>query len=277
MTGLPNERSNSDLELHGLHPYDLLQLKQAANLLEHPNLAIRFSGLMGTPIAAMVDCLPKRFQKTLSQAVRESLAKGMHLMIESIDKEQTTPRRWLHRSMVMASGATCGALGAPALVIDLPFTTCVMLRSIASIAKAEGEDLDDPAARVACMEVFALGGPYNASDHTGLGYFAVRQALAKESERVALYLAANTFREETAPVILKFLEVIAQRFGLVVGEKVAAQLVPVVGAVGGVTVNLLFMNHFQGMAHSHFTVRRLERTYGHEAVRQAYLKFKSSP
>jgi len=178
--------------------------------------------------------------------------------------------------MVMVSGATCGAFGAPALVVDLPFTTCIMLRSIAAIAKAEGEDLDDPAARVACMEVFALGSPSKADDHTSLGYYAVRQALAKESEKVVQYLVANTFREETAPVILKFLELIAQRFGLVVGEKIAAQLVPVLGAVGGVTINLLFMNHFQTMAVAHFTIRRLERQYGREAVRKEYLKITSA-
>ena len=42
------------------------------------------------------------------------------------------------------------------------------------------------------------------------------------------------------------------------------------GAMGGATVNLLFMNHFQRVAHGHFTVRRLERHYGAETVRQRY-------
>jgi hypothetical protein len=30
------------------------------------------------------------------------------------------------------------------------------------------------------------------------------------------------------------------------------------------------MDHYQDLARAHFTVRRLERTYGREVVRQAY-------
>jgi hypothetical protein len=46
--------------------------------------------------------------------------------------------------------------------------------------------------------------------------------------------------------------------------------VPVVGAVGGATVNLLFIKHFQDIAWAHFTMRRLEREYGRELVECAY-------
>ena len=38
----------------------------------------------------------------------------------------------------------------------------------------------------------------------------------------------------------------------------------------GAAVNTAFMNHFQATAHAHFTVRRLERTYGGPSVRAAY-------
>jgi hypothetical protein len=42
------------------------------------------------------------------------------------------------------------------------------------------------------------------------------------------------------------------------------------GAVGGATVNVIFMNHFQQVAQGHFTVRRLERECGPETVRLHY-------
>ena len=45
---------------------------------------------------------------------------------------------------------------------------------------------------------------------------------------------------------------------------------PVVGAVAGGVVNLLFMDHFQEVARGHFVVKRLEKTYGAEAVRATY-------
>ena len=57
-------------------------------------------------------------------------------------------------------------------------------------------------------------------------------------------------------------------------QKIAAQAVAVVGAVGGAAVNLAFIEHFQDVARGHFTVRRLERVYGAEIVRAEYDRLK---
>jgi hypothetical protein len=53
-------------------------------------------------------------------------------------------------------------------------------------------------------------------------------------------------------------------------QKIAAQTVPVVGALGGAAVNNTFIEHFQEVARGHFTVRRLERVYGKNIVRTEY-------
>jgi hypothetical protein len=45
--------------------------------------------------------------------------------------------------------------------------------------------------------------------------------------------------------------------------------------VAGAAVNLAFIEHFQNVARGHFTIRRLERAYGIEAVRSAYEQIKS--
>ena len=82
--------------------------------------------------------------------------------------------------------------------------------------------------------------------------------------------------KESAPALLSFVSRIASRFGLEVSEKVAAEMVPVAGAVGGLTLNVLFSQHFQSLAEGHFIVRRLERKYGSEAVRQDYEFVRSS-
>jgi hypothetical protein len=49
-------------------------------------------------------------------------------------------------------------------------------------------------------------------------------------------------------------------------------MIPILGAVGGASINLLFINHFQAAARGHFTVRRLERKYGEELVKREYEK-----
>jgi hypothetical protein len=81
---------------------------------------------------------------------------------------------------------------------------------------------------------------------------------------------------EGAPFLIRFLTQIASRFGVVVSQKIAAQTVAVIGAVGGAAVNLAFIEHFQDIARGHFTVRRLERVYGAETVRAEYNRLKTA-
>ena len=145
-----------------------------------------------------------------------------------------------------------------------------MLRSIADIARSEGEDLSTPDAALSCVHVFALGAPGGEGGASDNGYFAVRSMLAKTMAEAARFVAERSIVEEGAPVLIRVVTHVASRFGLVVTQKIAAQALPIVGALGGAMVNYAFIEHFQQMARGHFTVRRLERKYGHEAVRAEY-------
>ena len=98
----------------------------------------------------------------------------------------------------------------------------------------------------------------------------MRAALAKAVSEAAAYLAEKSVVEQSAPALLRLVTAIASRFGVVVSEQAAAKAVPIVGAAGGATVNVLFMGHFQDMARGHFIVRRLEARHGTEVVRAAY-------
>jgi hypothetical protein len=69
---------------------------------------------------------------------------------------------------------------------------------------------------------------------------------------------------------MRLITMVAERFGLQITEKAAAQAVPAIGAAGGALINTLFIDHFQDMARGHFIIRRLERRYGEDAVRLAY-------
>jgi hypothetical protein len=55
-----------------------------------------------------------------------------------------------------------------------------------------------------------------------------------------------------------------------VSEMAMAQLIPIVGAAGGATVNTLFIDHYQNIATGHFSLRRLERSYGKEEVQMVF-------
>ncbi|MGD1016162.1 MAG: EcsC family protein, partial [Roseiarcus sp.] len=106
------------------------------------------------------------------------------------------------------------------------------------------------------------------------GYFAVRGALAKSVSESARFLAQRGVIDGSAPVLVRLISQVAARFGVVVGEKLAAQAVPVLGAIGGAAVNVAFAEHFQTLARGHFIVRRLERAHGADAVLSAYQRLR---
>jgi hypothetical protein len=116
-----------------------------------------------------------------------------------------------------------------------------------------------------------LGGRSKDDDAAESAYYAVRIALGEAVSEAAAYVAGEA-AAEAAPALVRLIAAIAERFGVVVTEKVAAEFIPVIGGIGGAAINLAFMDHFQDMAEGHFTVRRLERKYGAELVRVEYDK-----
>ena len=166
-----------------------------------------------------------------------------------------------------------GMAGFFSAAAHCPISTIIMLRSIGDVARSEGEDLADPESALACLQVFALGTRDGETNAAESGYFAARGLLAKSVAEAARFIAERGVLAEGAPVLVRFIAQIASRFGVVVTQKLAAQAVPVIGALGGAAVNYAFIDHFQDVARAHFVVRRLERRYGKNAVRVAYEQF----
>ena len=187
-------------------------------------------------------------------------------------RQKESADRW-HKAAAAASGAIGGAFGLFALAVELPISTTILLKSIAEIARTEGEDLSTPEAMLACIEVFALGDEPGGAVAEG-GYFAARAAIAEAVSESARFLLRSGFSGGTAPVVVRLVAQLASRFGVAVTEKVAAQAVPIVGAVGGAAINAAFADHFQNVARGHFIIRRLERRCGAEAVQEEYQRLK---
>lgn len=256
-----------------LSPEDLDALRYAKDLLEHPSLSAKITNIIGAPIEKGFELLPTKWSETVTQVTRNTLEKVLDLSLMTLgDRGPKPPSNLLHRVMVAATGAGGGAFGLAALPIELPFSTTIMLRSIVDIARSEGEQIRSIDARLACIEVFALGSRSKADNATETGYFAVRAVLARSVTEAAQYIAERGLVREGAPAIARLIGEIATRFSVNVSQKVAAQAVPIVGAAGGAMVNLVFIDHFQDVARGHFTIRRLERKYGTEAVKEAYAR-----
>ncbi len=257
---------------------DLDDLKYARNLLENPGLAAKITNVVGTPIEKAFDLLPEGWAEMVGKGTRKALETAVYSALLTLRKDkggQSANR--LHKVMAAGLGAAGGFWGLPALSVELPASTTVMLRSIADIARSESHDLGDPQIQVACIEVFALGGPKASDDGAETGYFAVRAALAKAVNDAVHHIAARGVTETSAPALVRMISQVSSRFGLQVSEKVAAQSLPFLGAAGGAAINTLFIDHFQNMARGHFIVLRLEDIYGSAAVEEAYLFLNQEP
>lgn len=249
---------------------DLVELERAVRLIERPGIAARLAERVGQPVNRIVGYLPKAAHDRLYAVVKKTVWNCLEMALDALPPRQVRPPSKLVPKLITGfTGGVGGIFGMFALPFELPLTTTLMFMSIADIARYEGEDLSQLEARLACLEVFALGDRRGGRD--AVGYYAGRTVLTKLTNDVASYLVVDRgVVEASTPVMTRLLGEIVSRFGFVVSERIAAGAVPVVAAVGGAAVNMVFMEHFQRIAQGHFIVRRLERKYGAAAVQSLY-------
>jgi hypothetical protein len=260
-----------------LLPVHRRSLERAVVLLENPNFAAKVAEYAGQPIDSVLRRLPRAANDQLNRALEVAILRCLNLAIKSLEPSKRLPS--VGRASLMAgfSGGVSGFFGSAALALELPVTTTLMLRAIADLARHNGEDLSTLEARLACVEVFALGRD-SGRKRMDVGYYASRALLNKLTQDVSALLiersiarsASSAASAASSSVVNTLVSEIVTRFGLVVSERAAASAVPVLGALGGATLNVIFMNHFQRIAQGHFMVRRLERRYGSEVIRRQY-------
>jgi hypothetical protein len=261
--------ADTHTELSPSH-HKALALALAHAQLETRSFAVRLAEVAGQPLDRVLGMVPKVATKPLNLAVEAAILNCLKLAIRSLEPDaRRAPSDNLASLLAGLSGGVSGFFGFAALPIELPVTTMLMLRAIADTARHNGEDLRKIETRLACLEVFALGGG-KSPKRLDLGYYASRALLSRFAEEASALLIERGVASVSAPLVNRFLAEIVARYGVVVSERVAASALPVIGAIGGAAVNVAFMNHFQRVAQGHFTIRRLERHYGGNTVRRHY-------
>ncbi|MCP3722178.1 EcsC family protein [Paraburkholderia sp. CNPSo 3272] len=259
---------------------DLDALRRARHELETPPLGMKLAAIVGAPVEKLIARLPGVANGKVTDATQAALRKCLQLALKTLGKQgalstaeartSAKPSNLLHKFAVATTGAAGGAFGLFALPVELPVTTTLMFRSICDIARSEGENLASTDTQLQCLTVFGMGGRSAADDEADFGYFIARGALAKAVSAASSEMATKGFAAHGSTALLKLMQTVAARFSVQVSEQVAAKSIPAIGAVLGAMVNTVFIDHFQQVAHGHFTVRRLERRYGEAAVRAAY-------
>lgn len=277
---------------HTLSPDELQWLAEAAAYLERPSLLMRLAATLGRPLEAIVSLVDKVAPDLVAGTVTSALGRALALAVytlpetgktepvvstpEQLHQLGTSTSFW-HNLSVAITGLPGGFFGVAGLPVELPVTTMVMLRSIASIAREFGEDLGEAEVRLQCLTVFGFGGPPQQGDGLESTYLTARIGMQEAVTQAAKVAARATTQElldminrGTAPALVNLIAKIAARFNLAVTEKLMAQSIPVIGAVTAATLNVAFLDHFNRVARYHFGIRRLERKYGAQATQAAY-------
>ncbi len=153
----------------------------------------------------------------------------------------------VHKILGTLSGALGGFGGLPTAIAELPVSTTMIFRAVHHVAVSYGEDPDAEETRLACLAVFGAGGPGTGDDSLDTAFIGARLSI-------------------TGAAVNGLIARVAPRFAAVISQKLATQAVPVLGAAAGAGTNYAFIDYYVAMAHVHFGLRKLARTYGEEAV-----------
>jgi len=269
-----------------MSPDDLISLMKAKREMENIGLVMKTMNRIGGSIETGLKRIPSKQQQWLQSKVNETLLLLVKSNLATMQKGNAfkKPSSATYKALVTSTGALSGifgsttGLGTAIFTSELIISTKFIMRSIMDIARSEGEDLYDPETQMACLQVFALGGDSKDDDGLETSYYTSRYVMDAAVKNATSYIAKNgigglnKLLAGSSNPLLKLISSIASRFTVQVSEKFVAQAVPIIGAAGGGSINFMFIHHFQKMARAHFTIRRLERKYGQEAVKQKYIE-----
>jgi EcsC protein family len=208
---------------------------------------------LGGTMENQLDILPAALRGQLEAATARALEAAYGLARHTPDLGSRGPL-----AAVMVSGAAGGAGGFATALAELPVTVTLILNAIRAEARAAGLDPDALGVREDCLRVFGAGSPLDGDDGVNTSFLTARLAL-------------------TGPTVQNLITAIAPRLAAVLGQKLAAQAVPVVGAVTGAALNAAFLTYYRELARIRFALLRLSETHGTEPVLAAFRKAVEPP
>lgn len=205
-------------------------------------IGLQVLNALGGKAENLLERLPDKVKDRLESATEKALEVALRAAAGSrgVVPDQ---KGWLNTALATAMGAAGGAGGLPSALAELPVTTTVLLRAIQGIAAEHGFDPDLPEIRKECLSVFASAGPLAQDDGADMAFLSTRVTL-------------------TGGTVHGIIRSISPRLATVMGQKLAAQTVPILGAAAGAATNYAYTSYYQQMAQVHFGLMRLARDSG---------------
>lgn len=209
----------------------------AAHYRSAGGAGIKLLNSLGGSAESLLDQLPAPVRDGLTGATERALWFAMHAA-EGSRRAVPDQQPWVNTAISTAMGAAGGMGGMSTALMELPATTAMLLRAIQGAAAREGFDPSEEGVKFDCVRVLSAAGPLSSDDGADLGFFSVRLTL-------------------TGPAMQRLITAVAPRLSVVLGQKLAAQSVPVLGALAGGSTNFVYARYYQQIAQVHFGLRRL--------------------
>ena len=158
-----------------------------------------------------------------------------------------------HLALAGLTGAAGGMGGLATAVAELPVTITLILRAIHEVAAENGFDPALPEVRREALAVFSAGGPLQGDDGVDTAFIGARLTL-------------------TGPALHSMIATVAPKLAAALGQKLAAQAVPVLGALAGAGLNLTFVDYYRELAHVRFGLLRLAQAHDPQLVARAFAR-----
>ncbi|NOD62636.1 MULTISPECIES: EcsC family protein [unclassified Ruegeria] len=198
---------------------------------------VKLLNKLGGSAESLLEQLPEPVRLGLTGATEQALWLAMHAA-QGSRRAVPDQKPWVNTAVTTAMGAAGGLGGVSTALMELPATTAMLLRAIQGAAAREGFDPTAENVKFDCVRVLPASGPLSHDDGADLGFFSVRLTL-------------------TGPAMQRLIAAVAPRFSIVLGQKLAAQSVPVLGALAGGGTNYVYTRYYQQIARVHFGLRRL--------------------
>ncbi len=225
---------------------DLVKQYQSAN-----GNFVQLLNMVCGPVDGLLGNLPTGIRDNLGRVTERAL----YLAVDVANRSRVLVGNgpgWTTTAAGAVLGATGGFGGMSGTLAELPVTTTVLLRGIQDAAIQHGFDPSEAGVRFSCIQVFAASGPIQRADNLDVAFISARTAL-------------------TGTALQALITRVAPRLGTVLGQKLAMQMAPVLGAAAGAAINVAYARHYRSVAHMHFGIRRLaiDANVSHEELADA--------
>lgn len=207
---------------------------------------MRLVNRLGGTLEGQLSALPDGVRGQIERLTAQALETSYGLAGRAPDLGERGPM-----VAAIAAGAAGGSGGLATAVAELPVTVTVFLNAIRAVARESGLDPDEDWVRAECLQIFAAGSPLKQDDGVNTSFVASRLAL-------------------TGSTVQNLIAAIAPKLATVLGQKLAAQAVPVIGAVSGAALNAAFLSYYREIARVRFALLKLAQRHGTEAVQAEF-------